>query len=93
MIFETQKALGTEKEHELALEGLAPERIRWVLDPNADHCEDSAGHYGCPGLAGEYDSWNDLPTVPAGQVTCRGNCRCHLEVFRDGDWRRGVYDS
>lgn len=91
MIFETQKTLGKQREHERMLEGLAPEPVRWVLDPHAAHCADSAGYHGCPSLAGEYPNWDALPTVPAGQVTCRGNCRCHLEVFRDGQWQRGVY--
>ena len=93
MIFDTQKELGLERETERRLEGLKPERIRWVLDPRAEHCQDSPGYHGCPNMAGEYPNWNALPTVPAGQVTCRGNCRCHLEVFRDGEWRRGVYDD
>lgn len=93
MIFDTQKTLGKKREKERRDDGKEPERIRWVLDPLAEHCEHSAGYYGCPELAGEYPNWDSLPTVPAGQVTCRGNCRCHLEVYRDGKWRRGVYDD
>lgn len=93
MIFETQKVVGKNKEKERAARGLKPEKIRWVLDPRADHCEPNAGFFGCPQLAGEYENWDALPTVPAGQVSCRGNCRCHLEVFRDGKWQRGVYDD
>jgi 2'-5' RNA ligase/phage gp29-like protein len=69
--------------------GQKPRRVRWVLDPNADHCKASAYGYGCEDLAGEYESWDDLPTVPAGQVTCLGNCRCHIDVENDsGGWDR-----
>ena len=91
MIFEVQRELGKQREHERKLEGLVAEKIRWVLDPRAEHCASSPGYHGCPDLTGEYNDWDSLPTVPAGQVTCRGNCRCHLEVFRDGQWQRGVY--
>jgi len=91
MIFETQQELGSMRETERRAQGLTVEPVRWVLDPRADHCVASPGHYGCPDLAHEYGSWNDLPTVPAGMVTCRGNYRCHLEVKRDGKWQRGVF--
>jgi len=56
------------------------QRVRWVLNPTAEHCAESEGHFGCPSQARVYDSWSELETVPAGQVTCRGNCRCRLEV-------------
>lgn len=92
MIFETQRMLGLGREAERMAAGLPIERVRWVLDQRAVHCAVSPGYHGCSDLAGEYDSWKSLPTVPAGQVTCRGNCRCHLEVFRDGKWQRGVYE-
>lgn len=92
MIFETQRELGYAREAERIKQGLPIEKVRWVLDPRAEHCDDSAGYHGCVNLVGEYASWHDLPTVPAGQVTCRGNCRCHLEVFRNGAWQRGVYE-
>lgn len=68
-------------------------RVRWVLNDAAEHCSESAGHFGCPELAGVYNSWSELPTVPAGQVTCRGNCRCVLEVETEpgsGVWKRGL---
>ncbi|MBU1621865.1 MAG: hypothetical protein KJ604_20610 [Gammaproteobacteria bacterium] len=69
--------------------GGRPKRVRWILDPGAKHCQPSSGFYGCAELAGEYDSWDALPTVPAGQVTCRGNCRCGIEVETDdGGWER-----
>jgi hypothetical protein len=93
-IFETEKTLGGIREDERAAEGLPPEPVRWDLDPRAVHCKPSTGFYGCPELAGEYPGgWRTLPTVPAGQVTCRGNCRCRVSVFRNGQWRRGVYDD
>jgi len=67
--------------------GLPPRRVRWVLDPAAEHCKKSEFHYGCPDLAGEYDSWASMPTVPAGSVTCLGRCRCSIEVQNDsGGW-------
>lgn len=94
MLFETQKTLGGVREQERADQGLKPEPVKWNLDPRAVHCKPSAGFYGCPELAGEYPGgWSTLKTVPAGQVTCRGNCRCNLTVKRDGEWRRGVYDD
>jgi len=90
-IFDVQRTLGRERQLELISEGKKPEKVRWVLDPAAAHCNDGPGTYGCLGLAGEYDSWDALPTLPAAQTTCRGNDRCHIEVFRDGSWQRGVY--
>lgn len=94
MLFETDKTLGGIREDERAAQGLAPEPVFWNLDPRAEHCKPSTGFFGCPELAGEYPGgWRTLRTVPAGQVTCRGNCRCHMTVFRDGQWRRGVYDD
>lgn len=93
-IFEVQRTLGEERESERQSQGLDIEAVRWVLDPRAEHCKPSAGFYGCPELAGEYPGgWRTLPTVPAGQVTCRGNCRCHLEVKREGQWQRGVFED
>lgn len=90
-IFDVQRTLGRERQLELISEGKQPEPVRWLLDPVAIHCEDGPGTFGCINLAGEYDSWDSLPTLPAALTTCRGNCRCHLEVFRDGKWQRGVY--
>lgn len=93
MIFDTQRTLGKKRELERISQGLDIEPIRWVLDPHAEHCKDSTGFSGCLNLAKEYPNWEALLTVPAGDVTCRGNCRCHLEVYRDGVWRRGVYGN
>lgn len=91
MIFQTQQALGIDREAERRAKGEAIEKVRWVLDRLADHCEDSPGFHGCAGLAGEYKGgWNTLKTVPGGQVTCRGNCRCTLEVFTEGEWKRRI---
>lgn len=94
MIFDTQKELGTMRESERRAEGKTVEPVRWDLDPRAEHCSPSPGHHGCPELAGVYEGgWSTLETVPAGLTTCRGNCRCTLWVFRDGQWRRGVFDD
>lgn len=92
-LFETQRTIGEVREDERLSQGLEPEPVKWNLDPRAVHCAPSPGFFGCPELAKVYPSWRSLPTVPAGQVTCRGNCRCHLTVFRDGQWRRGVFDD
>lgn len=93
MLFETQQTVGGAMDDERRAQGLKPESVRWVLDPRAVHCKASLGFYGCPDLAKEYpEGWRSLPTVPAGQVTCRGNCRCHIEVKREGQWRRGLFD-
>ncbi len=92
-IFTVQQVLGKVRERERISEGKPIEKVRWVLDSRAEHCLPSPGYYGCPELAKEYPSWSQLPTVPAGNVTCRGNCRCHLETLRDGEWQRGVYDD
>lgn len=93
-IFETQRTVGEVREDERLAQGLPIEPVKWDLDPRAEHCKPSPGFFGCPELAGEYPGgWRTLKTVPAGQVTCRGNCRCHLSVFRDGQWRRGVFED
>lgn len=90
-IFETQKAAGKVENAERRRLGQPPVPTRWVLDKSADHCEDdkSRATFGCPGLAGEYsDGWDSMPTVPAGDVSCLGNCRCYIEAdFGDG-WKR-----
>ncbi len=88
MVFETKQAAGQDEDEGRKAQGLPPVPVRWVLDPLAEHCQASPGFYGCPDLAGEYPSWGDLPTVPAGQVTCRGNDRCWIEVWRDGRWQQ-----
>lgn len=92
MIFETQKELGKQEDLEAIARGEKPAPVRWVLDPLAVHCEPRAGYYGCPELEGEYPSWHDLPTVPASQVSCLGNCRCRLESWNGASWQRGLAD-
>ncbi len=88
MIFEAKRAKGQDGDDALRRQGQPPARVRWVLDPQAEHCQASPGFYGCPDLAGEYESWDALPTVPGGQVTCRLNDRCWIEVWRNGRWER-----
>lgn len=66
--------------------GQKPRRVRWILDPAAEHCKRSEFHHGCPDLAGIYNSYDDLPTVPAGDVSCLGSCRCHLAVETEAGW-------
>lgn len=85
-IFESQRQAGLQQEQETGVQ----QRVRWSLHELADHCVASPGFFGCPDLARVYDSWNELETVPAGQVSCRGNCRCFLEVEVDGNWQRGL---
>ena len=85
-IFQTQQAAGRALEKEQG----EPQRVLWKLDPEAQHCQAATDTYGCPELAHEYDSWSQLLTVPAGRVTCRGNCRCELFVWLNGAWQRGL---
>ncbi len=89
-LFDIQKGLGLAREIERLKAKLPLEQIRWKLDPNAAHCSDSPDHFGCVGLAKVYSNWGSLPTVPAGKVTCRGNCRCIIEVKIGKRWVRGV---
>lgn len=47
----------------------------WVLDPEADHCDDCRAN-----AAGGPYSRDALPGYPAdGSTPCLGHCRCHLE--------------
>lgn len=89
-IFTNMRVAAMQMELEAIAKGEEPPKVRWVLDKRAEHCQNSPGYAGCATLAGEYRVWSDLPTVPAGKVTCRGNCRCHLESFIDGKWQRGL---
>lgn len=90
-IFQIQLAWGTSTEQDQRSAGEPIPPVKWLLDANADHCVDSAGFHGCASLAGVYDDgWGSLPTVPAGQVTCRGNCRCVILVKVGKQWKRGI---
>ena len=92
-IFETQAAAGKVENAERKRLGVPSIQTRWVLDDGADHCEDDRGRstFGCPGLARVYtDGWDSMPTVPAGNVSCLGNCRCYIEADFEGrgNWQR-----
>ncbi len=81
--FEVQREAGRQENVERQANGEKPIPVKWVLDAAAEHCADdpTRGTFGCPGLARVYDGgWNALVTVPAGNVSCLGNCRCHLEA-------------
>ncbi len=61
-------------------------RVRWVLDALVkEHCSD------CLGLAGEYASIADLPTLPGnGATECGDYCRCYIQLRINGSWVRAV---
>ena len=89
-IFETQKRAGQDENAERRARGELPIAVRWVLDPQAEHCRDdpARGTFGCPSLAVMYPAgFDSLPTVPAGNVSCLGNCRCRLEMDDGSGWR------
>ena len=61
--------------------------VRWILDDQAQHCDD------CPEFAGEYESMDELMAATnnrlPGEVQCDGNCGCSLEVQdASGEWGR-----
>ncbi|MFH1560945.1 MAG: hypothetical protein ABID84_06045 [Chloroflexota bacterium] len=91
-IFDVQRIAGGDLNRERQMQGQRPFPVRWVLDPAAtSHCDDdpSRGTHGCIRLAGVYPGgWDELPTVPAGHVTCLGHCRCHLEADFGRGWER-----
>ena len=90
-VFEVQKRAGTDENAARRARGEKPFPIRWVLDPEAAHCQDDPrrGTFGCPTLARVYPGgWDELPTVPAGNVSCMANCRCHLEGDFGNGWER-----
>lgn len=81
MSFDVQRIAGMEENRARRAQGLDPIPVLWELDPAAQHCADSTGFFGCPSLAGVYaNGWESLPTVPAGQVTCRGQCKCRIKA-------------
>ena len=90
-IFEAQKRAGVDENAERVGRGEKPIPVRWVLDPNAEHCENdpSRGTFGCIHLARVYPGgWGEMPTIPAGNVSCLGNCRCHIEADFGNGWER-----
>lgn len=90
-IFASAKITGQAEDIKRVGNGMPPKRVKWVLDQGANHCKERPGYYGCPDLAGEYDTWDDMPTVPAGQVSCLQNCRCHIAIQNDdGSWDSAV---
>lgn len=75
--FEVQREAGRQENIERQARGDKPIPVKWVLDVAAEHCQDDPlrGTHGCPGLARVYEEgWNSLITVPAGNVSCLGNC-------------------
>ena len=90
-IFEPQMAAGKVENAERRQRGEAAIPVRWVLDAGAEHCADDStrGTFGCPNLARVYaNGWDELPTVPAGNVSCLGNCRCQLWADFGKGWER-----
>ncbi len=90
-IFETQSRAGRDENAERRARGEPLIAVRWILDKAAEHCSDdpSRGTFGCPGLARVYtEGFDSLPTVPAGNVSCLGNCKCRLELNDGSGWRR-----
>lgn len=71
--------------------GERPVPVRWVLDSQAEHCADDPAQatFGCPNLARVYpNGWDSMPTVPAGNVSCYGECRCQIEADLGSGWER-----
>lgn len=90
-IFETQRVAGKVENAERKRLGEPLIKVRWILDDRADHCANDATRstFGCPDLAREYsDGWDSMPTVPAGNVSCLGNCRCYIEADFGQGWQR-----
>lgn len=64
-------------------------KLRWVLDPLVqNHCDD------CMRLEGEYDSIDELPSIPGdGSTECNIYCFCWLEEQDEkGNWQRRISD-
>ena len=82
---------GEDDDQERISLGKKTRRVRWVLDPTSDHCQARPGYYGCTDLAGEYESWDALPTVPGAKVACLTSCRCRLSIEEwPGVWISGL---
>jgi hypothetical protein len=63
-------------------------RVYWRLDPRAEHCDDCL-NYG----EQEYASFESMTAMtggamPGSGVQCDGNCRCTLEIIREGEFER-----
>ena len=61
------------------------ERVRWDVDPFAQHCGQ------CPTFQGEYPDWGTMMAytggiLPGTGTDCDGNCRCTVRVNRLGMW-------
>ena len=87
MTFETQTTAVQAEDAARRANGEAPVPVEWSLDERAQHCrpDPTRGTFGCAELEGVYPSVGALPTWPAGNVSCMGNCRCHLRL----DFGRG----
>ena len=80
-----QVGLGAAIERRFGTNALNEVPVRRLLDPRAEHCNS------CPGKAGEYNSWNEMLLLcgglPAdGSDDCYSNCRCRLQVLKNGNW-------
>lgn len=90
-IFSSAKISGQEADIERMGKGLKPRRVRWELDAGSQHCKERPDYHGCPDLAKEYDSWDAMPTVPGGKVSCLTNCRCSISIQNeDGSWDMAI---
>jgi hypothetical protein len=88
---DTVKTVGEAMDRERAAMGLKPRRVKWLLDPNAQHCVAREGFYACPDMAGEYESLQLLPCTPGNGTACVTNCRCRLLLQEDdGRWVAAV---
>ena len=66
--------------------------VRWVLDPNAKHCD------ACVEFAKTYDNYMEMLNQTGQAIpgffanysgrACWLNCRCHLEIKINGVWQR-----
>jgi hypothetical protein len=79
--WEATKILGQEDAEEAKSKGQPTRRVKWVLGDGNPHCED------CLSYVGEYDSWDEMPTVPGGEnCRCLVNCTCQILVQEGDEW-------